>query len=91
MEEEAGLEAEMEDVTKEINDTLGSLNAAENTVSEIEHETLEMSVNQDISMMQERREMVTRKVILSSDWPILLTVSSHWSIILLLSSHWPIL
>ena len=62
MEEEAGMEAEIEDISREINDTEESLNAAENTVSEIEHEKLEISVNQDISIMQEKRENINKKL-----------------------------
>ena len=62
MEEEAVMEAEMEDISRVINETQGSLDAAESSVTEMEHEKLEMSVNQDISIMQEKRDTVTRKL-----------------------------
>ena len=56
------MEVEMEDVTREINQTQQSLEAVETTVNEIEAERLEMSGNQDLSMMQEKRETVSRKL-----------------------------
>merc|ERR1719325_130496 len=62
MEEEAVMEAEIEDISRVINETQGSLDAAESSVTEMEHEKLEMSVNQDISIMQEKRDTVTRKL-----------------------------
>ena len=62
MEEEAVLEAAMEDVSREINETQESRVAAESSMSEMEHEKLEMSVNQDISIMQEKRDSVGRKL-----------------------------
>ena len=62
MEEEAVLEAAMEDVSREINETQESRVAAESSMSEIEHEKLEMSVNQDISIMQEKRDTIGRKL-----------------------------
>ena len=62
MEEEAVLEAEMEDVSRVINETQESRVAAESSMSEMEHEKLEMSVNQDISIMQEKRDSVGRKL-----------------------------
>jgi len=62
MEEEAGMEAEIEDVTREINETQKSIDIAETTVNEMEHQKLEISVNQDISIMQEKRENVSKKL-----------------------------
>jgi hypothetical protein len=58
MEEEAHLEAEIEDVSMVINKTQSELDAAETTVSEMELQKAEISVNQDISILQERRETV---------------------------------
>ena len=62
MEEEAVLEAAIEDVSREINETQDSRVAAESSMTEMEHEKLEMSVNQDISIMQEKRDIVGRKL-----------------------------
>ena len=62
MEEEAVLEAAIEDVSREINETLDSRVAAESSMTEMEHEKLEMSVNQDLSIMQEKRDIVSRKL-----------------------------
>merc|ERR1719341_534828 len=62
MEEEAVLEAAIEDVSREINETQDSRFAAESSMTEMEHEKLEMSVNQDISIMQEKRDIVGRKL-----------------------------
>lgn len=62
MEEEAGMEAEIEDVSREINETQQSINIAETTVNEMEHQKLEMSVNQDISIMQEKRDNVAKQL-----------------------------
>ncbi len=62
MEEEAGLEAAMEDVSREINETQESRVAAESSMSEMEHETLEIAVNQDISIIQDKRDSVDRKL-----------------------------
>jgi len=62
MEEEAGMEAEIEDVSREINETQQSFDIAENTVNEMEHQRLEISVNQDISIMQEKRENVGKQL-----------------------------
>ena len=62
MEVEASMEVEIEDVTREINQTTQSLEAVEATVNEMEAERLEMSVNQDLSLMQEKKETVSRKL-----------------------------
>ena len=62
MEEEASLEAEMEDVSRVINETQGSLEAAEVTVGEMERSRLEMSHSGELESMQGRREEVTRKL-----------------------------
>lgn len=62
MEEEAGMEAGIEDVSREINETQQSIGLAEKTVNEMEHQKLEISVNQDISIMQERRENVGKQL-----------------------------
>eukprot|EP00092_Neocalanus_flemingeri_P010758 GFUD01011587.1.p1 GENE.GFUD01011587.1~~GFUD01011587.1.p1 ORF type:complete len:833 (-),score=197.09 GFUD01011587.1:64-2562(-) len=62
MEVEAEIEAEIEDVSWEVNDTQQSIDFAENTVNEMEHQKLEISVNQDISIMQEKRENVGKQL-----------------------------
>ena len=62
MEEEASLEAEMEDVSRVINETQGSLEAAEVTVGEMERSRLEMSHSGELESMQGRREEVTCKL-----------------------------
>jgi len=62
MEEEAGLEAEIEEVSMAINKTQEELQAAESTVHEMEHQKAEISINQDISILQERRENVAVKL-----------------------------
>ena len=62
MEEEASMEAEIEDITREINETKDSLDAAEHSVNDMAHERLEMSVSQDISIMQEKRDNVNKKL-----------------------------
>ena len=62
MEEEAGMEADMEDVSIMINKTAGELDLAETTVCEMEHQKLEMSINQDISILEEKRESVASKL-----------------------------
>ena len=56
MEEEAVLEAAMEDVSREINETQKSRVAAEGCMSEMEHERLEIAVNKDISIIQDKME-----------------------------------
>jgi len=62
MEEEAGMEAEIEDVSREVNETQQSIDIAETTVNEMEHQKLEISVNQDISIMQEKRDNVGKQL-----------------------------
>jgi len=62
MEEESGMEAEIEDVSRDINETQHSINIAETTVNDMEHQTLEISVNQDISIMQEKRDNVGKQL-----------------------------
>ena len=62
MEEEASLEAGIEDICKEITEAEKSIEIAEMSMNDMEQETLEMSVNQDISILQEKRENVTRKL-----------------------------
>ena len=77
MEEEASIEAEIEDICKDITDAEKSIEIAEMSMNDMEQETMEMSVNQDISILQEKRENVTKKLgtlpekknSLSGTWP----------------------
>ena len=46
----------MEDVSREINETQESRVAAEGSMSEMEHERLEIAVNKDISIIQDKME-----------------------------------
>ena len=62
MEEEASMEAEIEDICKEITVAEKSIQIAEMSMNDMEQETMEMSVNQDISILQEKRENVGRKL-----------------------------
>ena len=62
MEEEASLEAEIEDICRDINETKESFDAAEISVSDMTHERMEMNINQDISIMQEKKDNVSRKL-----------------------------
>ena len=62
MEEEASLEAEIEDVSMVISKTHKNLESAENIVSEMELQKAEISVSQDVSILQERRETVASKL-----------------------------
>ena len=62
MEEEASLEAEIEDVSMVISKTQKNLESAENIVSEMELQKAEISVSQDVSILQERRETVASKL-----------------------------
>ena len=62
MEEEASMEAEIEDICKEITGAEKSIEIAEMSMNDMEQETMEMSVNQDISILQEKRENVGRKL-----------------------------
>ena len=84
MEEEASLEAEMEDVSRVINETQGSLEAAEVTVGEMERSRLEMSHSGELESMQGTREEFTRKPELEKekipDLDLLVVGSRLWTV-----------
>ena len=52
MEEEAQLEAEIEEVSMVMNNTQKELDTAETVVSEMELQKAEISINQDVSILQ---------------------------------------
>ena len=62
MEEEAQLEAEIEEVSMVMNKTQNELEAAETVVSEMELQKAEITVSQDVSILHERRETVAGKL-----------------------------
>ena len=52
MEEEAQMEAEMEEVSMVMNNTQKELDTAETVVSEMELQKAEITINQDVSILQ---------------------------------------
>jgi len=62
MEEEAQMEAEIEEVSMVMNNTQKELDTAETVVSEMELQKAEITINQDVSILQERRETVASKL-----------------------------
>ena len=58
MEEEAQLEAEMEEVSMLMNTTQKELDTAETVVSEMELQKAEITINQDVSILQVQNIMV---------------------------------
>ena len=52
MEEEAQMEAEIEEVSMVMNNTQKELNTAETVVSEMELQKAEITINQDVSILQ---------------------------------------
>merc|ERR1719220_2142214 len=62
MEEEAQLEAEMEEVSMLMNTTQKELDTAETVVSEMELQKAEITINQDVSILQEKKETVASKL-----------------------------
>jgi len=62
MEEEAQMEAEMEEVSMVMNNTQKELDTAETVVSEMELQKAEITINQDVSILQERKETVASKL-----------------------------
>merc|ERR550534_681165 len=62
MEEEAQLEAEMEEVSMFMNTTQKELDTAETVVSEMELQKAEITINQDVSILQEKKETVASKL-----------------------------
>merc|ERR550534_894401 len=62
MEEEAQLEAEMEEVSMFMNTTQKELDTAETVVSEMELQKAEININQDVSILQEKKETVASKL-----------------------------
>merc|ERR1719220_876860 len=62
MEEEAQLEAEMEEVSMLMNTTQKELDTAETVVSEMELQKAEITINQDVSILQEKKETVASRL-----------------------------
>ena len=62
MEGEAGLEAEVEDVTREIGEAEQSFTAAERSLSEMAAAELEMSADQNLWVLQEERGAVADRL-----------------------------
>merc|ERR550534_1515169 len=62
MEEEAQMEAEIEEVSMVMYNTQKELDTAETVVSEMELQKAEITINQDVSILQERKETVASKL-----------------------------
>merc|ERR1719228_832207 len=59
---ELDTEAEMEEVSMLMNTTQKELDTAETVVSEMELQKAEITINQDVSILQERKETVASKL-----------------------------
>merc|ERR550534_533325 len=62
MEEEAQMEAEIEEASMVMYNTQKELDTAETVVSEMELQKAEITINQDVSILQERKETVASKL-----------------------------